>query len=60
MTNATLDWSRAVLEVGVAYKENVDRVIAELQQVTSQLREDPEFRDAIVVVIVRSAVHAKE
>ncbi len=48
VTNATLDWARAVVEIGVAYQENVDQVIAELKQLVGQLREDPEFRDAIV------------
>ena len=48
VTNATMDWSRAVLEIGVAYKENVDHVIEELKQLTSQLQEDPEFREFIL------------
>lgn len=43
VTNATLDWARAVLEIGVAYKENVDQVIAELKLVTQSLRKDPEY-----------------
>jgi len=36
------------LEIGVAYKENVDQVIQELQQLTGQLRQDPEYSDAIL------------
>ncbi|MEO8495068.1 MAG: mechanosensitive ion channel family protein, partial [Planctomycetota bacterium] len=48
VTNATLDWSRAVFEIGVAYKENVDQVIAELRQVTIQMREDSAYSDFIL------------
>ncbi len=48
VTNATMDWSRAVLEIGVAYKENVDQVIEELKELTGQLKEDPEFAECIL------------
>lgn len=48
VTNATLDWSRAVLEIGVAYKENVDRVMREIEQLTARLREDPEYSEFIL------------
>jgi small conductance mechanosensitive channel len=48
VTNATMDWSRAVLEIGVAYKENVDQVMEALTQITGQLREEPEYSDSIL------------
>ena len=42
-SNFTKDWSRAVLEIGVAYKEDVDEVIAVLQEVGDELAEDPKW-----------------
>jgi small conductance mechanosensitive channel len=47
-TNFTHEWSRALVEIPVAYKENVDRVIAVLQEVGEELRADPDFRDLIL------------
>ena len=47
-TNFTREWSRALVEIGVAYKEDVDRVIAVLQEVGENLRSDPDFKDLIL------------
>ncbi len=41
VTNHTRDWSRAVLDVGVAYKEDVDRVFAVLREVGDGMELDP-------------------
>jgi moderate conductance mechanosensitive channel len=43
VSNLTKNWSRAVLDIGVAYKENVDRVIDVLRDVGEELRADPEW-----------------
>ena len=43
VSNLTHGWSRAVLEIPVAYKENVDRVITVLMQVGKELRADREL-----------------
>jgi small conductance mechanosensitive channel len=43
VTNMTLGWSRAVFEVGVAYKENIDRVIDVLLELGRGLRRDSQF-----------------
>jgi len=43
VTNMTKEWSRYVFEIGVAYRENVDEVIAVLRQVDADLRQDPKF-----------------
>jgi moderate conductance mechanosensitive channel len=43
VTNMTKEWSRYVFEIGVAYRENVDEVIAVLRQVDVDLRQDPKF-----------------
>jgi len=41
LSNMTKDFSYAVLDVGVAYKEDVDHVTAVLREVADDLREDP-------------------
>ena len=43
VTNATRDWSRALLDVGVAYKEDTDRCEAVLREVGASLENDPVF-----------------
>lgn len=43
VTNMTYNWSRAVFDVPVAYKESVDRVIDELVRIGQELRCHPEF-----------------
>ncbi len=48
VSNRSRDWSRAVLDVGVAYRENVDEVIRVLRQVGSTLWQDTEWRDRLV------------
>lgn len=48
LTNFTKDYSRAVLDIGVAYKENVDEVMAVLKELGEELRQDPEFKEFIL------------
>jgi moderate conductance mechanosensitive channel len=43
LTNMTHGWSRAVLEIGVAYKENVDRVMDILAELGAEMRRDAKF-----------------
>ena len=43
VTNRSYVWGRAVVEVPVGYKENVDRVMAVLLEVAAELRDDPDF-----------------
>ena len=43
LTNMTKEWSRAVLDVGVAYKEDVDNVIEVLKEVGEGLENDETF-----------------
>ncbi|HSJ14077.1 MAG TPA: mechanosensitive ion channel family protein [Longimicrobiales bacterium] len=43
VSNMTKAWSRAVLDIGVAYKEDVDRVIAVLRNEGERFHTDPEF-----------------
>jgi small conductance mechanosensitive channel len=48
VSNMTHGWSRAVFDVGVAYKEDVDRVIDTIIQVGRELRSDPFFKRLIL------------
>lgn len=44
VTNLTHGWSRAVFDIGVAYKENVDHVIQVLTTLAEELRRDDAFK----------------
>ena len=43
LSNMTQEWSAYVFEIGVAYKENTDRVIKVLEQVLADLCADPTY-----------------
>lgn len=43
LTNFTREWSRPVLDIGVAYKEDTDRCMAVLKGVGDEMEKDPEF-----------------
>ena len=42
-TNFTMDWSRSLIEIGVAYKEDVEHVMSVLEEVGESLRQDPDW-----------------
>ncbi|MBI4492796.1 MAG: mechanosensitive ion channel family protein [Chloroflexi bacterium] len=42
VANMTKEWSRTVVDVGVAYKEDVDRVVGVLQEVGDELLAQPD------------------
>lgn len=46
--NYTRDFAFAVLEIGVAYKEDVDRVIQVIEEVGQELRQDPDQQGYIM------------
>jgi small conductance mechanosensitive channel len=48
VSNLTHGWSQAVFDIPVAYKENVDRVIAVLRELALELRQDPELAESIL------------
>lgn len=48
LANMTKDWSAMVFDIGVAYKENVDRVIEIIKDVGSKLQADEEFEEKIL------------
>jgi small conductance mechanosensitive channel len=43
VTNATRDWSRALLDIGVAYREDIDRCETVLREVGASIEKDPAF-----------------
>ena len=51
VTNMTKDYSHCVFDIGVAYRENVDEVIAAIRQVDEGLRADPAFGPDILAPI---------
>lgn len=48
VTNMTKDFSFAVFDIGVAYREEVDEVIAEVKKIGAALQEDPNFKGDIL------------
>ncbi len=48
VSNRTREWSRAVLDVGVAYREDVDRVMDLLRDIGTGLAADPDFGPLIL------------
>jgi len=48
VTNLTHGWSRAVVDVRVSYRENVDQVMDELVHVGLELRKDPTFGPLVI------------
>ena len=48
VSNLTKTWSRAVIDVGVAYNEDVDTVIASLRRLGAEFLEDPQWSPLLV------------
>jgi len=48
LSNMTQEWSRAVITIGVSYKENTDRVIAELKKILDEFVNEKEFKKLIL------------
>ncbi len=48
LSNLTKSWSRAVLEIGVAYKEDVDRVMEVMLDEAIEMSKDPDWEPLIV------------
>ncbi len=47
VVNMTYEYSRCVLDIGVAYKEDVDRVIEVIEAVGREMKQDEEFQKLI-------------
>ena len=48
VTNRTHEWSRAVFDIRVSYKEDADRIMDILVQLGRELQQDPEFSSAVI------------
>lgn len=48
VSNLSKEWSRAVLDVGVSYRENIDQVIETLSQIGEELSREEPFKSAIL------------
>jgi small conductance mechanosensitive channel len=48
LANMTKGWSAYLLDIGVAYKEDTDRVVAVMERVAEELRGDPRYAGAIL------------
>lgn len=48
LANMTKEWSAYVFEIGIAYKENTDRVIELLKGLDEEMRADENFKDLII------------
>lgn len=48
VSNRTRGWSRTVLDVAVAYKEDVDHVIGVMREVAREFWSDPQWRSQLV------------
>jgi len=48
VSNVTKQWSRALIEVGVAYEEDLDRVLRVMEEIGRRLVEDPEVGPQLI------------
>lgn len=48
VTNMTRDFSFAVVNIGVAYREDVDEVFEVIREVAAEIRADEQFRDIVL------------
>ncbi len=46
--NMTKEWSRALVDIGIAYKENVDYVMSVLEKVGKELCEDEDYKNIVL------------
>ena len=48
VSNLTKEWARAVLDIGVAYKEDVDQVMQVLKDIGSEMEKDPKYSQFVL------------
>ena len=47
VTNMTRDFSFALIDIGIAYRENIDEAFAVIRAVAAEMRQDPQFCNLI-------------
>ena len=58
VSNLTRSWARVVLDVGVAYKEDPDRVMEVLRSIGAELYEDPLWKPLLVDAVEVPGIEA--
>jgi len=58
LANMTKDWSAYVMNIGVAYKEDTDRVVAVMRQVADELQQDDQIGNKMLEPIEVMGVDA--
>lgn len=48
LSNMTKEWSAAVFEIDVAYKENIDKVVDVMEQLGKELQNDERYKELII------------
>ncbi|HVN71739.1 MAG TPA: mechanosensitive ion channel domain-containing protein, partial [Desulfomonilia bacterium] len=48
MSNMTKDWSAYVFDLGVAYKEDTDKVVKIIEEVGRKMKEDPSYHEIML------------
>jgi small conductance mechanosensitive channel len=48
LSNMTKDWSAYVMDIGVGYREDTDRVIEVMRRVAGELQSDPQYGSAML------------
>jgi small-conductance mechanosensitive channel len=48
LSNMTKDWSAYVMDIGVAYREDTDRVIEVMRRVAGELQSEPQYGSAML------------
>ena len=48
VTNMTRDYSFSVIDIGVAYRENVEEVFSVIREVAAEIRADKQFREIVL------------
>ncbi len=58
VANMTKDWSAAVLNIGVAYKENISQVIQLMQEVGDEMFAEDEYKTKMLATIEMSGLNS--
>ncbi len=48
VTNRSRVFAYAVMDIGVAYKEDIDKVYALMRQVAAHMRDDPDYKEKVI------------